>query len=144
MRVDSRKSKFDSSHLVVFLEEDDEQYDAMKKMFNKHGLAFKHGKTIVMDWTTIQKEGYGHDSFVTFIESHELGHTVLGHNVTKKEFEAEADYVGVLLCGARKFTKSERVGKQYFKRRNGISFEKYAKENDKRLRQKLSKTKYRK
>ena len=142
--MDSRKSKFDSSHLVVFLEEDDEQYAAMKKMFNQHGLAFKHGKTIVMDWTSIQKQGYDDDSFVTFIESHEIGHTVLGHNTTKREFEAEADYVGVLLCGIRRFTKSVNVGKKYFKTRNGISFKKYAEKNDKRLRQKLSKTKYRK
>lgn len=142
--MDSRKSKFDSSHLVVFLEEEDEQYAAMEPMFRKHGLAFKHGKTIVMDWTTIQKEGYADDSFVTFIESHELGHSVLGHKVTKKELEAEADYIGVLLCNARKFTRSVNVGKKYFKKRNGISFEKYAEKNDKRLRQKLSKTKYKK
>jgi len=142
--VDSRKSKFDSSHLVVFLEEEDEQYPAMKKMFNRHGLAFKHGKTIVMDWTTIQKEGYSDDAHVIFIESHELGHSILGHNVTKKEFEAEADYIGVLICGVRKFVKSVNVGKKYFKRRNGISFEKYAEQNDKRLRQQLSKTKYKK
>ena len=140
--MNSRKSKFDSSHLVVFVEDGDEKYDALVPMFRKHGLAFKHGKTIVMDMTTLRAKGYDDDAHMTFIEAHELGHSVLGHNATKREFEAEADYIGILLCGARNYTKSEKLGKKYFRARNGISFEKYAKQNDGELRRRLSKTKY--
>ncbi len=132
--MDSRKSKFDSSHLVVFVEEGDEQYNKLKPMFRKHGLGFKHGKTIVLDLTTLKKEGYADDHHITFIEAHELGHALLDHSVTRKEFEAEADYVGILLCENRNFKKSVAIGKKYFKQRNGISFEKYAEKHDKRIR----------
>ena len=132
--MDSRKSKFDSSHLVVFVEEGDAQYDSLKPMFKKHGLGFKHDKTIVLDLTTLKKEGYADDAHITFIEAHELGHSVMGHSATKRQFEAEADYVGILLCENRNFKKSVAVGKKYFKQRNGISFEKYAEKHDNRIR----------
>lgn len=135
--MESRKSKFDSSHLVVFVEEGSEQYDKLKPMFRKHGLAFKHKKTIVMDLTTLKKEGYADDAHVTFIESHELAHSLMAHSTTRREFEAEADYVGILLCDNRKFKKSVAVGKNFFKQRNGIAFKKYATENDKRIRARL-------
>ena len=135
--MESRKSKFDSSHLVVFIETGSEQYDKLKPMFKKHGLAFSHGKTIVMDLTTLKKEGYADDAHITFIESHELGHSIMTHTATSREAEAEADYVGILLCHNRKFKKSVAIGKKYFKQRNGIAFEKYASENDKRIRARL-------
>lgn len=137
--MNSRKSKFDSSHLVVFVEKEDEQYSKLKPMFKKHGLGFKHGKTIILDLTTLKEEGYADDAHITFIEAHELGHSLMGHSATKPQFEAEADYVGILLCENRNFKKSVAIGKKYFKQRNRISFEKYAQKNDKRIRSLLKK-----
>lgn len=120
-----RKSKFDNSVLVIFLEKGDEKYDAFSEKFKKHGYAFIHEKTIMVDYTTLKKLGYSDEDHLTFIESHEISHKILKHTSVQRKTETEADYLGILLCLENGFKKSAKVGIENFKSRNNISFEKY-------------------
>ena len=120
-----RKSKFDNSVLVIFLEKGDEKYDTFSEKFKKHGYAFIHEKTIMVDYTTLEKLGYSDKDHLTFIESHEISHKILKHTSVQRKTETEADYLGILLCLENGFKKSAKVGIENFKSRNNISFEKY-------------------
>lgn len=119
------KSKFDPSHTIVYTEVSDEKYPALKRHFKKHGLAFKQGNFIFFDMPTIRKYKYDDKDHLTFIEAHEIAHTVLNHTQTSKQIEAEADFLAVLLCKDMNYNKSSKLGKSYFRERNGISFEKF-------------------
>ena len=121
------KSKFNTSHTVVYIEETDEKYPALKRHFKKHGLAFKQGNFIFFDMPTIRKNNYDDKTHMTFIEAHEIAHTVLNHTQSSKQIEAEADFLAVLLCKDMNYNKSSKLGQSYFHERNGISFEKFQK-----------------
>jgi hypothetical protein len=131
----SYNSRFDKRVLVVFLSEDHERYAEFAPLFKAHGLAFLHEKKyIFMDYTTIKKQGYGKDHIV-FIESHEIAHLKMGHNdQMRPKFEAEADFVGILMCQKKNLGKSAKIGTSYFKKRNKISFKDYAEDHLEKLK----------
>ena len=87
-----RKSKFDSTHTCIFLTEADEKYDKLKPSFVKHGLAFKTDKFIFFDETELRNQGYFNKTYITFIEAHEIAHSVLKHTQTGRLAEAEAQF----------------------------------------------------
>ena len=120
-----KKSKFDNSVIVIFLEKGDEKYEAFSEKFKKHGYAFIHEKTIIVDFTTLKKLGYADKDHLTFIESHEISHKILNHKSVQRRTETEADYLGILLCLEKGYKKSAKIGIENFKSRNNISFEKY-------------------
>lgn len=121
----TKKSKFDSSHLLVFLSDDDAEYPKFKEKFNIHGHAFKHDRVIFFDVTSLKEMGYFTDKHLTFIEAHEIAHSVLKHKKTSKYNEAEADYLAVLLCKDSKYGNSANLGIDEFKSRNKISYKKF-------------------
>jgi hypothetical protein len=123
----SYNSRFDKRVLVVFLSEGHERYEEFAPLFKTHGLAFLYErKYIFMDYTSIKKHGYGKDH-ITFIESHEIAHMKMKHNDQRSpKFEAEADFIGILMCQKKKLVKSAKIGISYFKKRNKISFKEYA------------------
>ena len=122
-----RKSKFDTSHTCIFLTDEDEKYADLKPAFKKHGLAFKKDRFIFFDETELRNTGYFNKDYITFIEAHEIAHTVLKHRQTSRHVEAEADFLAVLLCKDGNYTKSVKIGIREFKDRNGIAFDMFSK-----------------
>jgi len=120
--VKVQKSKFDPSHVLVYLNGDDQKYIELKDKFEKHGLAFKHDRYVFFDVPELKRQGYFTNEYLTFIEAHEVAHSVLKHTKTSKYNEAEADYLAVLLCVDSGNKKSAKLGIQEFKSRNGIPF----------------------
>jgi hypothetical protein len=121
------KSKFDSSLKIVHVDADDEQYKKLKKLFDIHGFAFLTQSVIFLNKPELLNQNLYKSNYLTFIESHEVAHQVLKHNSLKRNpvHEAEADYLGVMLCLDKNFKSAANVGKKYFTQRNSISFEKY-------------------
>jgi hypothetical protein len=125
--MESRKSYFDSRLTVVFLSERDAEYSKFTKHFKKLGLGFLWNNKIFIDVTRIENEGYTNDHMI-FIESHEVSHSWLKHpSKFDKKNEAEADFLGVLLCMKKGYKPAAKVGIRHFRERNGIDFKKYDK-----------------
>jgi hypothetical protein len=125
--MEMRKSKFDTSHTCIFVTDEDEKYADLKPAFKKHGLAFKNDRFIFFDETELRNQGYFDKDYITFIEAHEIAHTVLKHRQTSRHVEAEADFLAVLLCKDGNYTKSVKIGIREFKDRNGIAFGMFSK-----------------
>lgn len=141
MRMESRKSYFDSRLTVIFLREDDEKYMEFKKHFDKLGLGFLWKNKIFIDMTRIDDEGYT-KNHVIFIESHEVSHFWLKHpSRLDKKNEAQADFLGVLLCLKKGYKEPAKIGIRHFQGRNGISFEKYDKKHGAEYREMVSESK---
>ena len=119
----------------MLLNKQHEKYEEFAPLFKAHGLAFLYeNKYIFVDEFELDRSGYGKDHLI-FIESHEIAHLRLQHNNQRgRDIEAEADFVGVLMCRKKNFIKSAKIGVSYFKKRNGVSFEKYAQQNLKRIK----------
>jgi hypothetical protein len=134
-KLSSYKSRFDNTILVVLLDENNEKYEAFAPLFKAHGLAFLYeNKYIFVDQAELDRSGYGKQHLI-FIESHEIAHFRLQHNNQRgRDVEAEADFVGILMCMKRNFKKSAKLGMSYFKKRNGISFEDYSEKNLSRIK----------
>jgi len=120
--VNIKKSKFDSNHTLIFLDKEDEKYSELLPAFKKHGLAFKHGNFIFFDVPSLKKNGYFGKTHLTFIEAHEIAHSVLGHTKSTRYNEAEADFLATLLCRKRNYKKSEELGIDEFYARNNIKY----------------------
>jgi hypothetical protein len=120
-------SKFVSSVKVAYITEDDDEYKKLSKFFKMHGYAFLTNSIIFIDETSLRKDNFFKKNYLLFIESHEIAHMSLDHKSLKRNKiqEAEADYVGVLLCEDKNMNAAANVGKKYFSARNGISFSKY-------------------
>ena len=59
----------------------------------------------------------------------------MGHNdQMNPKFEAEADFVGILMCQKKKFTKAAKIGISHFKKRNKVSFKDYAENHLEKVR----------
>ena len=134
------KSKFVPSYKVVHLTEKDQQYESLKKVFDKHGYAFLAQSTIFIDESKLKRDDMFTSGHLLFIESHEIAHAVLGHSKTHRDptQEAEADYVGILLCKDKNDNNSAiEVGKKYFEIRNGISYKDFHVKHGKKLHDKI-------
>ena len=121
---------------VVYVNEDDEKYKELSRIFAKHGYAFLVQSTIFIDETTLRTENLFDSAHLTFIESHEIAHAALKHNASgrNKMQEAEADYIGILLCKDKGYASSANIGKKYFKNRNAITYRKFDEKYGKFLR----------
>ena len=75
----------------------------------------------------------GSPAIIRFSTVHKLGqgqHIILNHSKQfSKEQEAEADYVGILLCKKHNEKKALKLGIENFKSRNNLSFKKYHSKN---------------
>ena len=120
--METKKSKFDPSHTLIFLQKADKEYAKLKSKFSEHGLAFTHNRYVFFDVPELKRQGYYTKEHLTFIEAHEVAHAVLYHTKTSKYNEAEADFLAVLLCNDAGFKKSARLGKSEFSSRNGMSY----------------------
>ena len=80
---------------------------------------------------SIRKNNY--EDHLTFIEAHEIAHSVLNHAKSSRHIEAEADYLAILLCKDMNFTKAYKLGKFYFNGRNKITFESFQKSSEKEI-----------
>ena len=122
-----KKSKFDSSHICIFVDSKSEKYEELLPTFEKHGLAFKQGKFIFFDVDNLKSGGYYTKNALTFIEAHEIAHSVLKHTKSSPLVEAEADFLAVLLCKDYRFESSAKFGISEFKSRNNIAFNSFSK-----------------
>lgn len=124
-----KKSKFDSSHVCLFLDKTSEKYEELKPTFEKHGLAFKQGKYIFFDVDSIKESGHYSSEALTFIEAHEIAHTILEHEKSSPIVEAEADFLAVLLCKDLNYESAAKFGIEEFEPRNLISFKSFSKKH---------------
>ena len=122
------KNKFKTHHICIGVRRDDKIYDSVVSKFNKHGFAFmREDKVIFFDVDRLKDNGYYNDTVLTFIQAHEIAHSVLKHTKYNPHVEAEADYLGILLCKDSGYNKSAKLGQSEFRTRNKISFEKFEK-----------------
>jgi hypothetical protein len=120
---------------VVFLSESDAEYSKFTKHFKKLGLGFLWNNKIFIDVTRIENEGYNNDHMI-FIEAHEVAHSWLKHpSKLDKKNEAEADFLGILICAKKGYKRPAKIGVEYFRSRNGIDFRKYDKKYGDKFRE---------
>jgi len=122
-----KKSIFDSSHTCVHIDSSHEKYEELLPFFKKHGLAFKQERVIFFDVDSLKSSGYYNKTTLTFIEAHEIAHSVLKHTKSNPMVEAEADFLAILLCKDFNREKSANFGLKEFKPRNNISFDAFSK-----------------
>ena len=124
------KNKFKTHHVCIGVKQEDKLYNSITSEFKKHGFAFmRDDKVIFFDIDRLKERGYYNDTVITFIQAHEIAHSVLKHKKYNPQVEAEADYLGILLCKDGGYTKSAKLGQSEFRKRNKISFEKFEKQN---------------
>ena len=123
----TKNSIFSNAVKVIYLQEDDEEYSKLSKMFKIHGYAFIANSYIFVDIPSLKRDGWLKKEYLQFIESHEISHKILKHKDGKRSAvqEAEADYLGVRLCQDKGFRSAAKVGIKHFKDRNRISFKEY-------------------
>lgn len=136
--MEIRASKFLTSMMCIFLDEDDEQYTRLKPAFKKHGWAFKHDKNIFFDVPTLRKNNIYDTDTILFMEAHEVSHFIFKHKKTSIQNEAEADYGGIILCKSKKLTMSYKTGLRNFKERNNVTFKEFQKKYGTRLNKYLN------
>ena len=120
IEMESRKSYFDSRLTVVFLAQDDPEYSKFARHFKRLGLGFLFKDKVFIDITRIENEGYTVDHMI-FIEAHEVAHSRLKHPAKRiPKNEAEADFLGILLCMKKGYRQPAKIGIQHFRARNGI------------------------
>ena len=101
----TKNSIFSNAVKVIYLQEDDEEYSKLSKMFKIHGYAFIANSYIFVDIPSLKRDGWLKKEYLQFIESHEISHKILKHKDGKRSAvqEAEADYLGVRLCQDKGF-----------------------------------------
>ena len=134
-----KSSNFVSSVKIAYISEEDEKYDQLKKFFDLHGYAFITNSVIFVDVTSLKKDNFFKKNHLLFIEAHEIAHLSLSHSSTKrnKREEAEADYIGILLCKDKNMKAAAGIGKKYFSSLNGISFKQFDEKYGEELRNKI-------
>lgn len=123
----SYTSKFDKKTKVYLVDDTFSGYETLKSKFETHGLGFAvpEKKTVFIDLEAVASDNLT-NHHITFIESHEVAHINLKHSKSfSKQQEAEADYVGILMCKKLKENSAMKIGIENFQSRNGISFKKY-------------------
>jgi hypothetical protein len=127
----SYTSKFDKKTKVYLVDSTFIGYKTLKSKFDTHGLGFAipEKMSVFIDLDKVASDNLT-DHHVTFIESHEVAHINLKHSKSfDKNQEAEADYVGILLCKKLKQKTAMKIGIDNFSTRNGISLLKYSKKH---------------
>jgi Zn-dependent peptidase ImmA (M78 family) len=106
---------------VIFKE--NENYDTLHSLFDKYGFGFYHPrtKTIIIDGELFVDSELDMDD-LRFVEAHEIGHLMLGHQGGKRydEDEVDADLAAYLLL-KRKGLSTKRLT-DTFEERHGIKF----------------------
>lgn len=129
--VISYTSKFDKKTKVYLVDITFPGYTTLKDKFETHGLGFAIPEkySVFIDLEKIANDNLT-QHHITFIESHEVAHIKLKHSKSfNKEQEAEADYVGILMCKKLKEAAAMKIGIENFYSRNRISFKKYHSKN---------------
>ncbi len=132
----SYTSKFDKKSKVYLVDNTFPGYDTLKSKFETHGLGFAipEKKSVFIDLEEVANDNLT-NHHITFIESHEVAHINLKHSGSfNKQQEAEADYVGILLCKKLKEKQAVKIGIENFRSRNGVSFKKYHSNNYKNVK----------
>lgn len=106
---------------VIFKE--NENYDTLHSLFDKYGFGFYHPKTktIIIDGELFVDSELDMDD-LRFVEAHEIGHLMLGHQGGERydEDEVDADFAAYLLL-KRKGLSTKRLT-DTFEERHGIKF----------------------
>jgi Zn-dependent peptidase ImmA (M78 family) len=106
---------------VIFKE--NENYDTLHSLFDKYGFGFYHPKTktIIIDGELFVDSELDMDD-LRFVEAHEIGHLMLGHQGGERydEDEIDADLAAYLLL-KRKGLTTKRLT-DTFEERHGIKF----------------------
>ena len=133
--VKIKKSIFTPSISVVYVDDSDDEYQKLSKMFKMHGYAFIANSVIFFDVVNLKKDGWFKKEYLQFIESHEIAHKVLKHRdgPRSKRQEGEADFLGIRLCQDKGLDLAANVGIKHFADRNSIAFDVYQKKYGKKV-----------
>lgn len=112
----------DDVNITVIFKEN-ENYDNMKNLFDKYGFGFYYPKykTIIIDGEIFIDTELTFDD-LRFVEAHEIGHLILGHEGSMRydEDEIDADLAAYILLKKNGLSTERLVDS--FEDRHGIEF----------------------
>jgi len=110
---------------ILVLTNENEDYEVFEPYFEKYGYGFliPDKELIVIDGEHLLKNPSS--ELLKFIEAHEVGHVLLGHNGPRsEEDELDADLAAYILLNSKKRYDSIKMLLKNFKTRHGVSFSK--------------------
>jgi hypothetical protein len=124
MQINS--SKVLDGYSLVIIYPNDPQYDDVKELFKRYGLALTDVKSNIfyVDGGAFDEEDYD-NTHLTAIDAHESSHIILGHEgeTDIPQEEIEADYLAILILKSLSQNESADILKDQFTYRHGMPFE---------------------
>ncbi len=108
---------------ILVLTNENEDYEVFQPFFEKYGYGFliPDKELIVIDGEHLVKNPSS--ELLKFIEAHEIGHIILGHNGPRSdEEELDADLAAYLLLSSKNRFDSIKLLLKNFRIRHGIGF----------------------
>ena len=108
---------------ILVLTSDNEDYEVFEPYFEKYGYGFliPDKELIVIDGEHLVKNPSS--ELLKFIEAHEIGHILLGHNGPRNEDdELDADLAAYILLNSKNRYDSIKMLLKNFRQRHGVGF----------------------
>ena len=108
---------------ILVLTSDNEDYEVFEPYFEKYGYGFliPDKELIVIDGEHLVKNPSS--ELLKFIEAHEIGHILLGHNGPRnEEDELDADLAADILLNSKNRYDSIKMLLKNFRQRHGVGF----------------------
>ena len=108
---------------ILVLTSDNEDYEVFEPYFEKYGYGFliPDKELIVIDGEHLVKNPSS--ELLKFIEAHEIGHILLGHNGPRnEEDELDADLAAYILLNSKNRYDSIKMLLKNFRQRHGVCF----------------------
>ena len=117
-------SVFSSDITITIIFKENENYQTLEPFFEKYGFGFYYpkSKTIILDGEIFVDSELTFDD-LRFVEAHEIGHLILGHQGDERydEDEIDADLVAYILLTREGLSTDTLVDS--FEERHGIEFD---------------------
>lgn len=116
-------SQFDPQINVMVIFPENEKYEDLQPFFDEYGFGFiaPEESLVIINGGILGDEK--DMDVLRFIEAHELGHFILGHNTRNPEDEMDADLFAYILLGEKGYEKSQQYLVDSFFERHGIDFD---------------------
>jgi Zn-dependent peptidase ImmA (M78 family) len=108
---------------ILVLTSDNEDYEVFEPYFENYGYGFliPDKELIVIDGEHLVKNPSS--ELLKFIEAHEIGHILLGHNGPRnEEDELDADLAAYILLNSKNRYDSIKMLLKNFRQRHGVGF----------------------
>lgn len=108
---------------ILVLTSDNEDYEVFEPYFEKYGYGFliPDKELIVIDGEHLVKNPSS--ELLKFIEAHEIGHILLGHNGPRnEEDELDGDLAAYILLNSKNRYDSIKMLLKNFRQRHGVGF----------------------